>query len=92
MSDRLCCSRTHLQELGAGSQVRLVELVGHIPADGAKLAALLDAGVQVAQHKQQLAPLCAVDSIQQILCTTMTRMSVCVVLAEYQSTMHAAGP
>ena len=57
----------HLQELSAGRQVRLVELVWHVPPDGPELAPLLDDGVQVAQHKQQLAPVWPVDRIQHVL-------------------------
>ena len=57
----------YLQELGTSSQIRLIELIGYIPSNGPKLAPLLDAGVQVAQHKQQLAILRTVDCIQQVL-------------------------
>ena len=35
-----------LDELNSGVEVSLVELIGDVPADGAKLASLLHGGVQ----------------------------------------------
>mmetsp|Transcript_6332 Transcript_6332/g.12237 ORF Transcript_6332/g.12237 Transcript_6332/m.12237 type:complete len:359 (-) Transcript_6332:9696-10772(-) len=46
-----------LQELRAGRQVGLVELVRHVPTNRTEFAALLDHGVQEAHHEQELAPL-----------------------------------
>ena len=61
-----------LEEGGAGGQVRLVELVGHIPADWAKLAALLHHAVQEAHDVQQLPPVRAVHRVQHILLPAAT--------------------
>ena len=65
----------YLQEVGAGGQVRLVELVWHVPPDGPKLAALLDQAVQVAQHEQQRTPLRPPDRIQSLLQMTMSTVT-----------------
>ena len=57
----------HLKELDAGGQVREVELVGHIPADGSKLAPLLHHAMQEGLQVQQLAPFAAIHRIQHVL-------------------------
>eukprot|EP00955_Chlamydomonas_euryale_P005073 54229-Chlamydomonas_euryale.AAC.5 len=62
-----------LQELHARAQVRLVELVRDVPADGAKLAALLRDRVQEAHDEEQLAPLLARDRVQQVLRDPLVR-------------------
>ena len=56
-----------LEELDARGQVRLVELVGNVPADGAELAALLHDRVHVAHDVQQLAPLLPRHGLQHVL-------------------------
>mmetsp|Transcript_33722 Transcript_33722/g.73616 ORF Transcript_33722/g.73616 Transcript_33722/m.73616 type:complete len:922 (-) Transcript_33722:2039-4804(-) len=56
-----------LQELRARHQVRLVELVRHVPPDGAELAALLDGGVQEAHDVEDLAPLVALHDVEHVL-------------------------
>mmetsp|Transcript_14309 Transcript_14309/g.34769 ORF Transcript_14309/g.34769 Transcript_14309/m.34769 type:complete len:690 (-) Transcript_14309:4721-6790(-) len=56
-----------LQKLHACTEVRLVELVADVPAQGPELAALLDDGVHVTHHKEHLAPLVARHRIQHVL-------------------------
>ena len=52
-----CTTQAHLDELEGGGQVTLVELVGHIEANGTKLAPFLHDGVQEAGGEEKLAPL-----------------------------------
>ena len=59
----------HLQELDAGRQVGLVEFVGDIPANGAKLAPFLHQAVHVAHDEQQLPPVLPIHCVQEILQT-----------------------
>ena len=46
-----------LYELYAGGEVRLVELVGDVPAQGSKLASLLHGGVEEGHCKECRLPL-----------------------------------
>ena len=62
-----------LQELDAGRQVRLVELVRHVPANGAELAPLLGDRVQEAHDEQQLAPLLPRDRVEHVLRDPLVR-------------------
>lgn len=59
----------YLKELSAGTEVTSIELVGHIPANGTKLAALLYYAVQEAHDKQQLSPLLPARTQGQCTCT-----------------------
>ena len=56
-----------LHELDAGVVVGGVELVGDVPAQGAKLASLLDNGVQEAHSVQHGLPLRHVGDVQEVL-------------------------
>jgi hypothetical protein len=57
ITDKNCSIDAHLQELCASAEVACIELIRHIPANGAKLAPLLHYAVQEAHHEQQLPPL-----------------------------------
>ena len=68
-----------LHKLHAGVVVGGVELVGDVPAQGAKLAALLDDGVQEANAIQHRLPLRHVGDVQEVLrdagvCPLQTRL------------------
>ena len=52
----VCTLTAHLLLLHTNAEVRLIELVGNVPAQGPKLPSLLYDGVEEAQPKEQLAP------------------------------------
>mmetsp|Transcript_29465 Transcript_29465/g.94343 ORF Transcript_29465/g.94343 Transcript_29465/m.94343 type:complete len:339 (+) Transcript_29465:1535-2551(+) len=55
------------EELRARREVRLVELVRHVPADGPKLAPLLHHRVHEAHDEEQLPPLLALHRVEEVL-------------------------
>lgn len=59
-----------LEELDSGAPVRLIELVGDIPAQRAKLPTLLYDGMEEGDSVQHRPPLYHVTYIQKILCHT----------------------
>ena len=56
-----------LQKLYTGVQIGLIELVRHVPAEGAELAPLLHDGVEEADAVQQAGPLRRRRVLQQVL-------------------------
>ena len=57
-----------LHKLHAGREVCMVELVGAIPVEGAKLTPLLHAGVQEGHCAEDGPPLCMVAVVHSQLC------------------------
>mmetsp|Transcript_10938 Transcript_10938/g.12897 ORF Transcript_10938/g.12897 Transcript_10938/m.12897 type:complete len:211 (+) Transcript_10938:529-1161(+) len=57
-----------LQKLRASGEIRLVELIRHVPSNRTELSPLLHNRVQEAHHEQQLPPLVPLHDVQHILC------------------------
>ena len=52
----VCLTWPHLHLLHGDSEIRLVELIGDVPAQGTKLPPLLYQGMEETQTKQPLVP------------------------------------